>query len=166
MISSNEKILHKIHSNNGFQHQLPSCLAGEVYRLRQPSYKYLTSVTKYDSSNPTKDWDFPCLNLDFLKDVNSEGLDSALKPSHDTVIAKPFSPNLNHRRFELLKRKVAIECWNFCMLSLQQIESELMKGLQEKAHLIPSAVRVLTKKEIASVEEVVNFYLVMTYTCI
>ena len=123
MFSSNEKVLHKIHSNNGFQHQLPSCLAGEVYRLRQPSYKYLTSVTKYDSSNPTKDWDFPCLNLGFLKDVNSEGLDSSLKPSHDTVIAKPFSPNLNHRRFELLKRKVAIKCWNFCMLFLQGIRA-------------------------------------------
>ncbi|KAH0434978.1 hypothetical protein IEQ34_026713 [Dendrobium chrysotoxum] len=33
-----------------------------VYRLRSPSMKYLVSLSTYDSSNPTKDWDFP----DFL----------------------------------------------------------------------------------------------------
>ncbi|PKU67833.1 hypothetical protein MA16_Dca018341 [Dendrobium catenatum] len=35
---------------------------GRVYRLRSPSMKYLVSLSTYDSSNPTKDWDFP----DFL----------------------------------------------------------------------------------------------------
>ncbi|XP_020683978.1 uncharacterized protein LOC110100701 [Dendrobium catenatum] len=36
--------------------------SGRVYRLRSPSMKYLVSLSTYDSSNPTKDWDFP----DFL----------------------------------------------------------------------------------------------------
>ncbi|XP_020589576.1 uncharacterized protein LOC110030922 isoform X4 [Phalaenopsis equestris] len=33
--------------------------SGRVYRLRSPSIKYLVSLSTYDSSNPTKDWDFP-----------------------------------------------------------------------------------------------------------
>jgi hypothetical protein len=74
----------------------------------------LTSVTKYDSSNPTKDWDFPCLNVDFLINVSNNDSDSVPEPTVNTVITKPFSPNLNHQRFELLKRrKVGIGYWNF-----------------------------------------------------
>ncbi|KAK8946774.1 hypothetical protein KSP39_PZI006801 [Platanthera zijinensis] len=33
--------------------------SGIVYRLRSPNIKYLVSLSAYDSSNPTKDWDFP-----------------------------------------------------------------------------------------------------------
>ncbi|KAJ1282412.1 hypothetical protein BS78_03G050000 [Paspalum vaginatum] len=32
---------------------------GKLYRLRNPSRKYLASLSAYDSSNPTKDWEFP-----------------------------------------------------------------------------------------------------------
>ncbi|KAL1215787.1 SUPPRESSOR OF ABI3-5 [Cardamine amara subsp. amara] len=32
---------------------------GQVYKLRNPSAKYLASLSVYDSSNPTKDWGFP-----------------------------------------------------------------------------------------------------------
>uniref|UniRef100_A0A0A9CXX5 OCRE domain-containing protein n=1 Tax=Arundo donax TaxID=35708 RepID=A0A0A9CXX5_ARUDO len=32
---------------------------GKLYRLRNPSRKYLASLSTYDSSNPTKDWGFP-----------------------------------------------------------------------------------------------------------
>ncbi|KAL6626834.1 hypothetical protein ACP70R_030560 [Stipagrostis hirtigluma subsp. patula] len=32
---------------------------GKLYRLRNPSRKYLASLCAYDSSNPTKDWGFP-----------------------------------------------------------------------------------------------------------
>lgn len=38
--------------------------SGKVYRLRTPSPRYLASVSKYDSSNPTKDWGFPDLYAD------------------------------------------------------------------------------------------------------
>jgi hypothetical protein len=34
-------------------------IPGKLYRLRNPSRKYLTSLCMYDSSNPTKDWGFP-----------------------------------------------------------------------------------------------------------
>ncbi|KAL6847999.1 hypothetical protein ACP4OV_022127 [Aristida adscensionis] len=39
---------------------------GKLYRLRNPSRKYLSSLSAYDSSNPTKDWGFPDIhaNLD------------------------------------------------------------------------------------------------------
>ncbi|XP_058767082.1 uncharacterized protein LOC131640712 isoform X3 [Vicia villosa] len=35
---------------------------GQVYRLRNPSARYVASISSYDSSNPTKDWDFPQLS--------------------------------------------------------------------------------------------------------
>lgn len=36
---------------------------GKLYRLRNPSRKYLATLSAYDSSNPTKDWGFPDINL-------------------------------------------------------------------------------------------------------
>ncbi|XP_065875049.1 uncharacterized protein [Euphorbia lathyris] len=36
---------------------------GQVYQLRNPSARYLTSLSNYDSSNPTKDWGFPEFSL-------------------------------------------------------------------------------------------------------
>ncbi|KAL5723909.1 hypothetical protein ACHQM5_007243 [Ranunculus cassubicifolius] len=33
--------------------------SGQVYRLKTPSLKYLSSLATYDSSNPTRDWGFP-----------------------------------------------------------------------------------------------------------
>ncbi|XP_068643697.1 SUPPRESSOR OF ABI3-5 [Aristolochia californica] len=35
--------------------------SGQVYRLRTPNSRYLASLSKYDSSNPTGDWGFPDL---------------------------------------------------------------------------------------------------------
>ncbi|KAK2388847.1 D111/G-patch domain-containing protein [Trifolium repens] len=35
---------------------------GQVYRLRNPSAKYVASLSSYDSADPTKDWDFPQLS--------------------------------------------------------------------------------------------------------
>ncbi|XP_015954572.1 uncharacterized protein LOC107478930 isoform X2 [Arachis duranensis] len=35
---------------------------GQVYRLRNPSARYVASLSTYDSTNPTEDWDFPKLS--------------------------------------------------------------------------------------------------------
>ncbi|CAK8566737.1 unnamed protein product [Lathyrus sativus] len=35
---------------------------GQVYRLRNPSARYVASLSSYDSSNPTKHWNFPQLS--------------------------------------------------------------------------------------------------------
>ncbi|KAK9117230.1 hypothetical protein Sjap_016177 [Stephania japonica] len=44
--------------------------SGQVYRLRSPSLKYLSSLPTYDSSNPTKDWGFPDLHVNNKQDIN------------------------------------------------------------------------------------------------
>eukprot|EP00258_Populus_trichocarpa_P034021 XP_024450040.1 uncharacterized protein LOC7480612 [Populus trichocarpa] len=36
---------------------------GQVYKLHSPSTRYLASMSTYDSSNPTKGWDFPELSI-------------------------------------------------------------------------------------------------------
>ncbi|KAM0944197.1 putative G-patch domain, OCRE domain-containing protein [Dioscorea sansibarensis] len=45
--------------------------SGKVYRLRSPSTKYLASLSTYDSSNPTKDWGFPDLDIGKCKSPSS-----------------------------------------------------------------------------------------------
>ncbi|KAM3247014.1 hypothetical protein P3L10_008781 [Capsicum annuum] len=37
--------------------------SGQVYRLRNPSTKYLASLSNYDSSDPTKNWRFPQMSI-------------------------------------------------------------------------------------------------------
>uniref|UniRef100_A0ACD5VNN6 Uncharacterized protein n=1 Tax=Avena sativa TaxID=4498 RepID=A0ACD5VNN6_AVESA len=44
--------------------------SGKLYRLRNPSRKYWTSLSAYDSSNPTKDWGFP--DIYDNPDINSD----------------------------------------------------------------------------------------------
>ncbi|XP_073141874.1 uncharacterized protein [Henckelia pumila] len=36
---------------------------GRIYRLKIPSLQYVTSLSTYDASNPTKDWGFPQLSI-------------------------------------------------------------------------------------------------------
>ncbi|KAJ8753625.1 hypothetical protein K2173_022866 [Erythroxylum novogranatense] len=36
---------------------------GQVYKLHNPSARYLASLSTYDSSNPTKDWGFPIMSI-------------------------------------------------------------------------------------------------------
>lgn len=48
-----------------------SLLSGKVYRLRRPGTKYLSSLSTYDSSNPTKDWGFPDLDIGKYKSPSS-----------------------------------------------------------------------------------------------
>ncbi|CAL4958494.1 unnamed protein product [Urochloa decumbens] len=48
---------------------------GKLYRLRNPSRKYLASLSAYDSSNPTKDWGFPDIYAN--PDINLNKLSSA-----------------------------------------------------------------------------------------
>lgn len=38
---------------------LEYCVPGQVYKLQNPSPKYLATLSVYDASNPTKDWGFP-----------------------------------------------------------------------------------------------------------
>nr|CAB3504408.1 unnamed protein product [Digitaria exilis] len=58
------------------------CLGeGKLYRLRNPSRKYLASLSAYDSSNPTKDWGFPdiCANPDIsLNKQSSASIQSTI----------------------------------------------------------------------------------------
>ncbi|KAK9119784.1 hypothetical protein Scep_017877 [Stephania cephalantha] len=44
--------------------------SGQVYRLRSPSLKYLSSLPTYNSSNPTKDWGFPDLDVNNKQGIN------------------------------------------------------------------------------------------------
>ncbi|XP_010908573.1 uncharacterized protein [Elaeis guineensis] len=67
--------------------------SGKVYRLRTPCPRHLTSVSKYDSSNPTKDWGFPDLYADLQSSMHHSsnpfyGSDTAKAANQDNLSAR------------------------------------------------------------------------------
>lgn len=66
--------------------------SGQVYKLRTPNAAYLASLSTYDSSNPTKDWEFPELSVDrhSLPFSKSSG-NHVLKTAAGASISKDFS---------------------------------------------------------------------------
>ncbi|MCO5553137.1 hypothetical protein L7F22_006658 [Adiantum nelumboides] len=103
--------------------------SGEIFRLRQPSMKYLSSIPMYDSSNPTEGWNFPCLTLCSLKESSETVACAVSKTSANPAITKPFIPNWNHHRY-------------------QQIEEKKVAS-----PAIPAGLRALSGKERASSDE-------------
>ena len=72
-------------------------LSGQVYKLRTPNAAYLASLSTYDSSNPTKDWEFPELSVDrhSLPFSKSSG-NHVLKTAAGASISKDFSTLLDN----------------------------------------------------------------------
>ncbi|QCE14676.1 uncharacterized protein LOC114164765 isoform X2 [Vigna unguiculata] len=64
---------------------------GQVYRLRNPSAKYMASLSTYDSSNPTKHWDFPQLSPTRKTTQLSKSSESSASVSDDIPVEKDLS---------------------------------------------------------------------------
>ncbi|KAL2482512.1 G-patch domain-containing protein [Forsythia ovata] len=61
--------------------------SGQVYRLRIPSSQYLTSLSVYDASNPTKNWGFPQLSINkHMKKIPKYGLKSESESSEGLAV--------------------------------------------------------------------------------
>ncbi|KAL5192038.1 SURP and G-patch domain-containing protein 1-like protein [Glycine soja] len=64
---------------------------GQVYRLRNPSAKYVASLSTYDSSNPTEHWDFPQLSPNRKIKRHSKSSESSASALDETPIEKDLS---------------------------------------------------------------------------
>ncbi|WJX33082.1 hypothetical protein P8452_21333 [Trifolium repens] len=64
---------------------------GQVYRLRNPSAKYVASLSSYDSADPTKDWDFPRLSSNTNSVHVSKSGESILSTSNQVHTEKELS---------------------------------------------------------------------------
>ncbi|CAH8380187.1 unnamed protein product [Eruca vesicaria subsp. sativa] len=53
---------------------------GQVYKLQNPSPKYLASLSVYDASNPTKDWGFPDVSTTWQDPVTKRKAKKVKKP--------------------------------------------------------------------------------------
>lgn len=100
--------IHEVHLN------LVRVASGRVYRLRSPSIKYLVSLSTYDSSNPTKDWDFPDIfasnheytpyshdhnrNLDGIEFVSSSTTDNGLSCTDKKKSSSAYRDRASERR--------------------------------------------------------------------
>ncbi|XP_061362951.1 uncharacterized protein LOC133306644 isoform X2 [Gastrolobium bilobum] len=64
---------------------------GLVYKLRNPSARYVSSLSTYDSANPTKDWDFPQLSSNRKIARPSKSSESIASASDEIPIEKDLS---------------------------------------------------------------------------
>ncbi|KAL3025253.1 hypothetical protein AAZX31_04G169400 [Glycine max] len=64
---------------------------GQLYRLRNPSAKYVASLSTYDSSNPTEHWDFPQLSPNRKIKRHSKSSESSASALDETPIEKDLS---------------------------------------------------------------------------
>ncbi|XP_019088271.1 PREDICTED: uncharacterized protein LOC104721392 isoform X3 [Camelina sativa] len=67
---------------------------GQVYKLRNPSAKYLASLSVYDSSDPTKDWGFPDISTAW-QNPDSKRKGKRVKPKTDS--------KLKHREVDMIE---------------------------------------------------------------
>ncbi|XP_078431808.1 D111/G-patch domain-containing protein isoform X2 [Wolffia australiana] len=65
---------------------------GKIYRLRSPSPDYLSSLLTYDSSDPTKDWCFPRLELEMLSSLSDPTI-----PSNTICLKSSRASSLNDK---------------------------------------------------------------------
>lgn len=82
---------------------------GQVYQLKTPSMKYLTSLPTFDSSDPTKDWGYPKLSVD------GQGIRSSLYRSNgcETPDGLPISEDTTASLDQLgVSEMVAVSCSN------------------------------------------------------
>lgn len=63
---------------------------GQVYRLRNPSARYVASLSSYDSADPTKDWDFPQLS----SNINSNHVSKSSQSTPSTSTEIPTAKDL------------------------------------------------------------------------
>lgn len=71
-------------------------ISGKVYRLRSPNRRYLTSLSSYDSSNPTKDWDFPDLYDNLQSGISDILSYPNCQPNHSDEVCDIWSPKLDN----------------------------------------------------------------------
>ncbi|KAJ1378190.1 G-patch domain [Sesbania bispinosa] len=64
---------------------------GQVYKLRNPSARYVASLSTYDSANPTKDWDFPQLSSNRNTAHVSKSGESTASASDEIPVEKDLS---------------------------------------------------------------------------
>ncbi|GAB2269798.1 hypothetical protein Dimus_004716 [Dionaea muscipula] len=72
--------------------------SGQVYKLRSPSAGYLTTLSSYDASNPTKDWGFPELLVagEGESDESTVVQVASNKKGHSESNRFPRSGKINH----------------------------------------------------------------------
>lgn len=85
--------------NTAYCHAL---LSGQVYRLRNPSARYVASLSSYDSADPTKDWDFPQLS----SNTNSTHVSKSSQSTPSTSTEIPMVKDLPTLPSQLSASKV------------------------------------------------------------
>lgn len=66
--------------------------AGQVYKLRTPSARYLASLSSYDASNPTREWGFPELSIEEMNEAceSKAALHVSSQQHTSSCLDKPF----------------------------------------------------------------------------
>ena len=81
-------------------------MLGQIYKLRNPSAKFLGSLPTFDSSNPTKDWGFPELSFQEQPLPDSKCREKTESKSADVVLVGDDFPQLQNQLPSLEKVNV------------------------------------------------------------
>ncbi|CAN1347895.1 hypothetical protein LINPERPRIM_LOCUS41275 [Linum perenne] len=124
LVKPTAKLHPSVHTSGGRFRTAPICevhldlvqvKTGQIYKLHNPSSRYLASLSTYDSSNPTKDWCFPQLSISgeggLLKSKGSKELRSdnraASKSSDQPSNAKQVVPIKVNQRSHAYRDRAA-----------------------------------------------------------
>ncbi|GAB2221230.1 hypothetical protein Droror1_Dr00012402 [Drosera rotundifolia] len=72
--------------------------SGKVYKLRSPSAGYISTLSSYDASNPTKDWGFPELTIGSINECNGSTIRQVASGNRSSsqFDQRPISRKMNH----------------------------------------------------------------------
>ncbi|XP_050223670.1 uncharacterized protein LOC126673534 isoform X2 [Mercurialis annua] len=104
LVKRSAKLHPSMPSSSGFFRTAPICEAhldlvrvrtGQVYKLHNPSARYLSTLSSYDSSNPTADWGYPevSINVQAIPATKSFGKSEPVLDDENSDKAIALSPN-------------------------------------------------------------------------
>ncbi|XP_010447131.1 PREDICTED: uncharacterized protein LOC104729820 isoform X1 [Camelina sativa] len=99
---------------------------GQVYKLRNPSAKYLASLSVYDSSNPTKDWGFPDISTAW-KNPDSKRKGKKVKPKLDCKLTVKHREVYMTEEQEIKRKAKKVKPKTDCNLTVKPREVDMFK---------------------------------------
>lgn len=101
-------------------------MLGQIYKLRNPSAKFLASLPAYDSSNPTKDWGYPELSFQEQSLPLSKSKGKAESKSADGILVGNDLPQLPDQLPSFEKVNLIFNIKYACLVCVWKLFSSIM----------------------------------------
>ncbi|KAL9289087.1 putative G-patch domain, OCRE domain-containing protein [Arabidopsis thaliana] len=103
---------------------------GQVYKLRNPSAKYLASLSVYDASNPTKDWEFPDISTEWQNPDTKRKAKKGKPKRASKLTVKPSEVDMIEEKTKCKAKKVKPKA--DCKLTVKPCEVDMFEEQETK----------------------------------